>query len=73
MGFWNLTIAVGNLLVSVITGVAAGVLNAGKTGEVSVTPIMFYFYAGLTFVVAIAFSVIAKFYKYRDASAAMGK
>ena len=73
MGFWNLTIAVGNLLVSVITKIAAGVLNGGKAGEVSVTPTMFYFYAGLTFVVAIAFSVVATFYKYRDPSAAMGR
>lgn len=75
MGFWNLTVAVGNLLVSFVTIIAAKVLtgNAAKAGEVSISPKMFYFYAGLTFVVAIAFSIIAAFYKYRDQSAAMGK
>ena len=44
-----------------------------KAGDVSISPKMFYFYAGLTFVVAIAFSAIAAFYKYRDESAAVGK
>jgi dipeptide/tripeptide permease len=73
MGFWYLTVAFGNLFVSVITKIAAGVLGGGKAGDVSVSPTMFYFYAGLTFVIAILFSVVAAFYKYRDASAAQGK
>ena len=75
MGFWNLTVALGNLLVSVITVIAAKVLEGGttKAGEVSISPKMFNFYAGLTFVVAIAFSVIAAFYKYRDQEAAQGR
>jgi hypothetical protein len=30
-------------------------------------------YAGLTFVVAILFSVIAAFYRYRDTEAAQGR
>jgi hypothetical protein len=30
-------------------------------------------YAGMTFVVAIVFSLIATFYRYRDAAAARGE
>jgi proton-dependent oligopeptide transporter, POT family len=75
MGFWNLTVALGNLLVSFITVIAARVLTGGQAtaGAVSISPKMFYFYAGLTFVVAIAFSVIAAFYQYRDQAAAQGR
>lgn len=71
MGFWNLTVAFGNLLVSVITLAAAKVLGGGGH-DVSITPKMFLFYAGLTFAVAILFSIIATKYKYRDAAAATG-
>ncbi|MCB1126612.1 MAG: hypothetical protein KDM81_08970, partial [Verrucomicrobiae bacterium] len=72
-GFWNLTVAFGNLLVAEITGIAARVLGDGTGGhDVAVTPKMFLFYAGMTFVVAIAFSVIASFYRYRDSEAARG-
>ena len=39
----------------------------------SVSTNRFLLYAGLTFVVAILFSVIAGTYKYRDAAAAEGK
>jgi POT family proton-dependent oligopeptide transporter len=73
MGFWNLTVAVGNLFVSVITALAGMVVGRKGGHDVSVTPTMFLFYAGLTFVVAIAFSLAAAFYKYRDPSAAQGK
>jgi hypothetical protein len=38
-----------------------------------VTSGRFIIYAGLTFVVAIIFSVVATFYKYRDAAAAEGR
>lgn len=72
MGFWNLTVAIGNLLVTGITSVAGKVLGAAAGHDVSVTPGMFLFYAGLTFVVAIAFSVICAFYRYRDQEAAHG-
>ncbi len=69
MGFWNLTVTLGNLLVVLITKVMGG---ADKlSGSVSTS--RFVLYAGLTFVVAIAFSVIATFYKYRDTSAAQGR
>lgn len=73
MGFWNLTVAIGNLLVSFITIIASKVLGTASGQDVSVTPQMFMFYAGLTFVVGIFFSVIATMYKYRDAAAAQGK
>lgn len=72
MGFWNLTVAIGNLLVTVITTVAGKVLGSGKGHDVSVSPKMFLFYAGLTFVVAILFTIICAFYRYRDAEAAKG-
>lgn len=75
MGFWNLTVAVGNLLVTFITSFAGTVLgtDAAKSGDVSVTPTIFMFYAGLTFVVAIGFSSISAFYRYRDEAAAAGR
>ena len=62
MGFWNLTVALGNLLVIAITTILAGKGH----GEASVTPERFMLYAGMTFVVAILFSVIATRYRYRD-------
>lgn len=73
MGFWTLTVAFGNLLVTFVTEIAAYVLGDGANGhDVAVSPQMFLFYAGLTFVVAIAFSVICSFYRYRDDEAARG-
>jgi POT family proton-dependent oligopeptide transporter len=62
MGFWNLTVAFGNLLVIFITTA----LSRGHGGEGSVTPGRFMLYAGMTFVVAILFSLIATRYRYRD-------
>jgi dipeptide/tripeptide permease len=73
MGFWNLTVAVGNLLVAGITTFAGKVLGHGSGHDVSVTPKMFLFYAGLTFVVAILFSIVCTCYRYRDAEAAQGR
>jgi POT family proton-dependent oligopeptide transporter len=69
MSFWLLTVTAGNLLVAFITKFFAG---AGG-GETSITSGRFLMYAGLTFVVAIVFSVVASCYKYRDAAAAEGK
>ena len=69
MSFWLLTVAVGNLLVSVITKIFSDPGN----GEASVSTGRFLMYAGLTFVVAILFSIIAAFYQYRDEAAARGK
>lgn len=73
MGFWNLTVALGNLFVSGITVLAGRIFGSGEGLDVAVTPAMFLFYAGLTFVVGILFSGVAAMYKYRDASAAQGK
>jgi len=68
MSFWLLTVAVGNLIVALITK-----FFASGTGENSVSTGRFLMYAGLTFVVAILFSFIAAFYNYRDPTAAQGK
>ena len=73
MGFWSLTVAIGNLLVTGITTVAGKILGAADGQDVSVTPTMFLFYAGLTFVVAIGFTIICAFYRYRDPEAAQGR
>jgi POT family proton-dependent oligopeptide transporter len=69
-GFWNLTITMGNLMVVGITKAFPG---TGTEHNASVSSGRFMLYAGLTFVVAILFSVIAAFYTYRDKSAAEGK
>ena len=68
MGFWNLSVAMGNLVVMAITKA----LGTTK-GDSSVTPERFMLYAGMTFVAAILFTIIAAAYKYRDTSAAQGK
>ena len=69
MSFWLLTVTAGNMLVALITKYFAH----GTGGEESVSAGRFMMYAGLSFVVAILFSAVASFYKYRDASAAHGK
>lgn len=68
MSFWLLTIAVGDLFIAVITK-----LFSNSTGDAAVSTDRFLQYAGLTFVVAILFSLVAAFYQYRDPSAAQGK
>ena len=68
MSFWLLTVTVGNLLVAFITK-----FFAGAGGETSVTSGRFMMYAGLSFVVAILFSAVATFYRYRDTEAAQGR
>lgn len=68
MGFWNLTVSLGNLLVMFVTkwlGTASG--------DASVTPKRFLIYGGLTFAVAILFTGVAMCYRYRDPTAAAGK
>ena len=69
MGFWSLTVAIGNLFVSVLTWMLG---KAGGAGD-SVSVDRFMLYAGMTFVVAVLFSIIAAFYKYRDEAAARGQ
>jgi POT family proton-dependent oligopeptide transporter len=68
MSFWLLTIACGDLFIAVLTKI----LSDG-TGNASVSTGRFLQYAGLTFVVAILFSLVAAFYQYRDKAAAQGK
>ncbi len=69
MSFWLLTVAFGNLVVTTITKLFSG---AGAH-EASVSTSRFFMYAGLMFVVAILFSIIATRYRYRDEAAARGK
>jgi POT family proton-dependent oligopeptide transporter len=60
-GYWQLTVAVGNLVVVFITAA----LEEGS-GDESVTSGRFMLYAAITAVVAVIFSVIAAFYRYRN-------
>jgi proton-dependent oligopeptide transporter, POT family len=60
-GYWQLTVAVGNLLVVYITAALGG-----GGGSDSVTSGRFMVYAAMTGVVAVLFAVIARFYQYRD-------
>ena len=64
-------IALGDLLVAGITQTFAGAETGGHAA--SVTSGRFLLYAGVTFIVAILFSIVATFYRYRDAAAAEGK
>jgi len=68
MSFWLLTIAFGDLFVAVLTK-----LLSNGTGDAAVSPGRFMQYAGLTFIVAILFTIVTRFYRYRDAAAARGK
>ena len=69
MSFWLLTVAFGDLLVAVLTKILASATNSSA----SVSTDRFMLYAGLTFVVAILFSLAATTYRYRDTAAAQGK
>jgi proton-dependent oligopeptide transporter, POT family len=71
MSFWLLTVTVGDLFVVGITKLFSQAGAGNHAASVSTN--RFLLYAGLTFVVAILFSVIASTYKYRDAAAAEGK
>jgi POT family proton-dependent oligopeptide transporter len=70
MSFWLLTVSMGNLMVTTITKLFA---TGGAHEEASVSTGRFLQYAGLTFVVAVLFSLVAAFYRYRDKAAAQGK
>ena len=71
MSFWLLTVAFGNLVVAAITMFFPG--TGPGAHEASVSTGRFLLYAGLTFVVAILFSLIASTYRYQDKAAAQGK
>jgi POT family proton-dependent oligopeptide transporter len=64
MSFWLLTVAFGNLFVPVLTTVKGHLLGTAG-GSASVNSSTFYLYAGLTFGVAIVFTLIAMRYKER--------
>jgi POT family proton-dependent oligopeptide transporter len=70
MSFWLLTVSMGNLMVTTVTKLFA---SGGAHEAASVSTGRFLQYAALTFVVAILFSIVAAFYRYRDTSAAQGK
>jgi POT family proton-dependent oligopeptide transporter len=67
MSFWLLTVAIGDLFVAIITAVKSAVehVGAGEGGSAAVSASTFYLYAGLTFLVAIAFMLVATRYKER--------
>ena len=69
MGFWNLTITMGNLMVVGFTRALAG----EGAHDTYVSSSRFLMSAALTFAVAILFSLVAAFYRYRDTAAAQGK
>jgi POT family proton-dependent oligopeptide transporter len=69
MSLWLLTIALGDLLVAAITEI----FSTSGNDSSSVSTSRFLLYAGLTFAVAILFSIVAMRYRYRDAAAAEGK
>ena len=69
MSFWLLTVAFGNLLVTTFTKILAG----SGSHEDSVSTGRFLQYAGLTFFVAILFSLVTAFYQYRDKAAEQGR
>src|SRR6266481_5377482 len=64
MSFWLLTVAFGSLLVTAITYVLSGSGPGAHSGSVSTS--RFLIYAGLTFGVAVLFSIVAAFYRYRE-------
>ena len=69
MSFWLLTVSMGDLFVVTVTKLFA----SDTDHAASVSAGRFVQYAGMTFVVAVLFSVVAAFYQYRDKSAALGK
>jgi POT family proton-dependent oligopeptide transporter len=63
MSFWLLTVAFGSLLVTLITNLLSS-SSSGHAGSVSTS--RFLLYAGLTFIVAILFTLVASRYRYRE-------
>ena len=69
MSFWLLTVSMGDLFVVTVTKLFASATDQAA----SVSTGRFLQYAGMTFVVAVLFSLVAAFYQYRDQAAAAGK
>ena len=72
MGFWSLTVTMGNLVLAGLTKALADP-TAADAGNESVSSSRFLLYAGVTLVVAVLFSLVAAFYRYRDEAAAQGR
>jgi proton-dependent oligopeptide transporter, POT family len=64
MSFWLLTVAFGSLLVTAITNLLSGSGPGAHAGSVSTS--RFLLYAGMTVVVAVLFSLVARRYCYRE-------
>ncbi len=71
MSLWLLTVAFGNLFVTVLTRLLSGSGPDGHAASVSTS--RFLLYAGLTAAVAVLFTVVTVSYKYRDEAAAQGR
>ena len=69
MSFFLFTVAAGDFVVVAVTKIFASASN--DAGSISAS--RFVMYAGLTFAVAILFSIATMFYRYRDKSAAEGR
>ena len=69
VSFWLLTVSMGDLFVVTVTKLFAN----GGNHAASVSTGRFLSYAGMVFVVAVLFSVVAAFYQYQDKSAEQGK
>lgn len=59
MSLWLLTIALGNVLVVIVTS-----FGGDEAGSASVTSGRFLFYAGITLVFAVVFAFVARTYRY---------
>jgi POT family proton-dependent oligopeptide transporter len=70
MSFWLLTVTMGDLLVVTVTRLFS---SSGGHGADSVSAGRFLQYAGMMFLVAVLFSIVAAFYQYHDKAAAEGK
>ncbi len=68
MSFWLVTVAIGNLYVPILTKLKGALIHtaAGGGESASVNASTFYLYAGLTFAVAILFTLVATRYKERQ-------
>ncbi len=69
MGFWLLTVALGNKLVAVVTKAQATLLPMFTDVDPETGPLLshfFWFFAGLMAVAAVIFGLRASFYRYRD-------
>ena len=71
MAFWNLSVTVGNLWVLVVNGAVKNglVTDFITTTGFGVTAFQMFFFAGIAFVAALAFGLVAKRYGLLSKSA----